>query len=243
MAVFQRYAEYYDLLYRDKNYSKEVDYIDQLIKKYYPGSKTILDLGCGTGRHALYLAKKGYEVTGIDGAKGMIDVAKQQSLQSGLSNVSFIVLDSESFSLKPESYDAVVCSSVLEYVQNDKMLLCNLVKVLRPGGVLLISVPHMASFFGRIEDIMIHIPGFKRARPIGPALAGWGRKAPEQLVFGGVAEYLRKRESGQKDKKVRRPIDDCIEIILEPRRLWPEHRFLINAEGNRGHRIPAGKEN
>ena len=64
--VFAKYSEYYDLIYTDKDYQKEVDYIDQLIQKYHPKAKTILDLGCGTGVHANLLAAKGYRVMGID---------------------------------------------------------------------------------------------------------------------------------------------------------------------------------
>ena len=67
MAVFYSYAQYYDLLYREKDYPGEVDYVDALIKKYAVNdARTILDLGCGTGGHAILLARKGYRVTGVD---------------------------------------------------------------------------------------------------------------------------------------------------------------------------------
>ena len=85
-----------------------------------PTSGKILNFGCGRGILSIELARKGYEVTGIDGSKGMIDAVENQLLRFGLSNVSFEVLDSESFRFIPESYDAVVCSSVLEYVEDDK---------------------------------------------------------------------------------------------------------------------------
>jgi len=75
MPVFGKYAEYYDLLYQDKKYSKEVDYVDRLIITYHPGSKTILDLGCGTGRHDFLLTEKGFSVTGVDSSKEMLSAA------------------------------------------------------------------------------------------------------------------------------------------------------------------------
>ena len=75
MSVFGKYAKYYDLLYQDKNYSKEADYIDRLIKTYHPESKTILDLGCGTGRHDILLAEKGFFLTGVDSSKEMLSAA------------------------------------------------------------------------------------------------------------------------------------------------------------------------
>lgn len=76
MKVFDQYSAYYDLLYRDKDYKGEVDYIDQLIQQYQPGTDSILDMGCGTGKHDFYLAKKGYTVDGIDLSDRMIEQAK-----------------------------------------------------------------------------------------------------------------------------------------------------------------------
>ena len=53
MSVFgDNYSRYYNLLYSDKDYLGESRYIDGLIQKYSPGAKNVLDLGCGTGRHA-----------------------------------------------------------------------------------------------------------------------------------------------------------------------------------------------
>lgn len=67
MDVFNEvYSRCYDLLYADKDYSKEADYVDKVIKKYYPSARSILEYGSGTGRHGLLLMKKGYHVFGIE---------------------------------------------------------------------------------------------------------------------------------------------------------------------------------
>ncbi|EKD69454.1 MAG: Methyltransferase type 11 [uncultured bacterium] len=79
MSIFDRYAEYYNLIYNDKNYKAEADYIDRLIKKYAGNSKSILDLGCGTGRHDFLLAESGYDVTGVDFSEKMLEIANRQS--------------------------------------------------------------------------------------------------------------------------------------------------------------------
>ena len=78
MGTFEDYSNYYDLLYADKDYDGEVDYIDKLIKNINPKAKTLLDLGCGTGKHDMLLHKKGYATTGVDLSADMIKRAKAQ---------------------------------------------------------------------------------------------------------------------------------------------------------------------
>ncbi len=83
MTVFNRYAQYYDLLYREKDYPREVDYLETLLAKYATTNvQTILDLGCGTGRHAIMLAHKGYHVVGVDYSPAMLAVAQQNKLRA-----------------------------------------------------------------------------------------------------------------------------------------------------------------
>lgn len=78
MPVFGAYSRYYNLLYKDKDYPGETEYVHSLIRKHHPGAKSILDLGCGTGRHDLLLAGMGYEVTGVDQSEEMLTVANSQ---------------------------------------------------------------------------------------------------------------------------------------------------------------------
>lgn len=80
MKAFANYANYYDLLYRDKDYASEADYVHSLIHAQMPDAKTILELGCGTGIHASLLALKGYTVYGIDLSAEMLEAAQQRLL-------------------------------------------------------------------------------------------------------------------------------------------------------------------
>ena len=73
------YSQYYDLLYNDKDYADEVDYIIKLIKENSNEAKTLLDMGCGTGKHAELLCNKGYIVHGIDLSEDMLKIAKNRS--------------------------------------------------------------------------------------------------------------------------------------------------------------------
>lgn len=68
------YSNYYDLLYHDKNYEAEVDYIINLIQNQK--NKTILDLGCGTGKHDELLCDKGYITHGVDISEEMLKIAE-----------------------------------------------------------------------------------------------------------------------------------------------------------------------
>jgi len=72
MNVFGDYARYYDLLYQDKDYDGEAQFINGLIKKYAPNAKNLLELGCGTGIHAEKLAAMGYSVHGVDLSDAML---------------------------------------------------------------------------------------------------------------------------------------------------------------------------
>jgi SAM-dependent methyltransferase len=65
-GVFDAYTHYYDLLYQDKNYEAEVNYIDNLLTRHGIAGCDVLEFGSGTGRHGRLLADKGYRVTGIE---------------------------------------------------------------------------------------------------------------------------------------------------------------------------------
>jgi SAM-dependent methyltransferase len=72
LNTFARSADFYDDLYEGKDYAAEADYVDALIQRYVPGARSLLDLGCGTGRHAIKFAEKGYGVVGVDRSAEMI---------------------------------------------------------------------------------------------------------------------------------------------------------------------------
>ncbi len=78
MTVFREYADYYDLLYADKNYGAEADYLDRLIRQNRPDAETVLNLGCGTGNHDFHLAARGYRITGVDLSGDNIALAKMK---------------------------------------------------------------------------------------------------------------------------------------------------------------------
>ena len=93
------YSQYYDLLYSDKNYKGEVEYINKLIKENFLEAKTLLDMGCGTGKHAELLCDAGYNVHGIDLSEDMLKIAnnrcknKEDQLSFSHSDIQELDLD------------------------------------------------------------------------------------------------------------------------------------------------------
>jgi len=130
------YADSYDLFYADKNYEAECDMIEEVFKKYGDGPiKTILDLGCGTGNHAIPLAKRGYEVTGIDISPDMLKIAKKKvsNLQPSTFNFQPILLQGDIRSLDlGKKFDAVLMMfAVLGYQTSNENVLSALRTVQR----------------------------------------------------------------------------------------------------------------
>ena len=108
MSVFNLYAGYYNLLYRDKDYKSEVEYVVSLIKKYKPDAMSVLDLGCGTGRHDFPLAEKGYSVTGVDQSEEMLAVANSNlSALTSTSTLAFVHGDVRNIRLN-KVFDVVI---------------------------------------------------------------------------------------------------------------------------------------
>src|ERR1700730_15088398 len=107
MKVFDRYAEYYDLLYSIKDYEAETSYVCSLIERFTPGAKSVLEIGCGTGSHGFHFAQRGYDVIGIDRSPAMVSLADQKKAQKGIRNVSFQEGDILSLSLRRE-FEVVV---------------------------------------------------------------------------------------------------------------------------------------
>jgi len=111
MTVFGAYSRYYDLLYKTKDYVKEVEYISRILARHAPQARTLLDLGCGTGIHACAFARAGYRVMGVDGSETMLDQAraraKREIKRDCCGAVEFVRGDIRDFDLS-QHFDVVV---------------------------------------------------------------------------------------------------------------------------------------
>lgn len=78
-GVFNQYARYYDLLYWHKDYAGEVRFVHEKLLKGGARPGRLLELGCGTGRHAVEFAKLGWSVTGYDLSQSMVNLAQERA--------------------------------------------------------------------------------------------------------------------------------------------------------------------
>lgn len=103
----EQYARAYDNLYRQKDYDGEVALLERVFGTYYPsGVRKILDLGCGTGNHAIRFAQRGYTVFGVDQSEEMLAVARTKAHNSS-APVRWICSSVEGFETA-ERFDAVI---------------------------------------------------------------------------------------------------------------------------------------
>ena len=143
MNFQEKYASYYNIIYQNKDYAGEVDYILSLLNKYQPNLESILELGCGTGKHALILSEKGYQIDGVDLSNEMISIANGQ-LQilphNIVSKVHFKQGDLRTVRMA-KKYDAIVSLfHVMSYQTSNEDLSAafETAKVhLKPGGIFL----------------------------------------------------------------------------------------------------------
>lgn len=142
MTSFGAYARYYDLLYQSKDYAEEVAYISGIVRRWTPGAKTLLDLGCGTGIHACAFARAGYRVTGIDRSREMLERARERSRQEidpeFYGSVDFIHGDIRDFDLARRFDVVTALFHVMSYLPTNEELeasVSNVHRHLEPGGL------------------------------------------------------------------------------------------------------------
>jgi cyclopropane fatty-acyl-phospholipid synthase-like methyltransferase len=132
----------YEKLYVNRDETEARRLVDLLENTLSLNScSTILDLGCGRGRHAINLARKGYRVTGIDLSEQAIETAKQKKEELGLNNVNFQVRDMRN--PLPSPFDAVVnlFTTFGYFIKDDEnaLVLDSVCQMLEPGGIFVLD--------------------------------------------------------------------------------------------------------
>ncbi len=144
-SFFDVIAPVYEQEIFTRNTIAEVDFIEAELK-LLPGA-AILDLGCGTGRHSIEFARRGYRVTGVDISSGMLAIARENAAKAGVT-VEFIESAAQDFA-PDRLFDAAVslCEGALcLFADNDDIwgkdmaIFANIAKLLRPEKPFLITV-------------------------------------------------------------------------------------------------------
>lgn len=144
-TFFDAHAPVYDENVFTKNTVREVDFLLEELRLATGGS--VLDVGCGTGRHAIELARRGYAVTGLDLSSEMLARAAAAAKDAAV-HVEWIRANATSFSL-PGDYDAAIClcegsfgllSQTDDPIAQPLSILCNISRSLKPQAKVVATV-------------------------------------------------------------------------------------------------------
>ncbi|MBF2067322.1 MAG: class I SAM-dependent methyltransferase [Calothrix sp. C42_A2020_038] len=227
MTIFSNYARYYDLIYRDKDYAGEAEFIHRLIQSHAPNTKSILELGCGQGKHAILLAHHGYHIHGVDLSQEMLQKADNHlsSLNHDLaSQLKFSHGDIRQVRLN-QTFDVILSLfHVISYQTTNEDLLAAFATVkehLNPGGIFIFDIwygptvltEHPTTRVKRIEDENIQVT--RIAEPV--------IHSNENLVDVNYQVFIKDKTSG------------TVEELQETHRMrylfQPEIEFLCSANG------------
>ena len=141
MEVFKDYAYYYNAFYQDKGYQAEAVQVDSLLK-YGTNIQSVINYGCGTGRHDLALCRLGYQCTGIDMSPLMIEIARENAKNEAVT-IDFSVADIRTY--EPQGkYDAVISLFHVMSYQNSNQDITDAFRAARQaldqGGIFLFDV-------------------------------------------------------------------------------------------------------
>ncbi|TYB91501.1 MAG: methyltransferase domain-containing protein [Kosmotoga sp.] len=156
LSWFDAFAKNYDDWYRGK-LGRFIDKVQkQLIEKLAEpkAGEKALDIGSGTGNYSIWLAKKALEVTAIDESREMMAIAKKKAKKDNL-NIELYLGKAESLPFSESIFDLVVSITSIEFVDNPPKVLREAIRVLKPGGRLVIGVLTKDSPWGKFYQSKI----------------------------------------------------------------------------------------
>jgi SAM-dependent methyltransferase len=161
MTTFNEY-QYADLQERSADQYANTKY--DIILDYLKGAGRleILNAGCGSGELSLRLGAKGHRVVGIDPEAQYIDLAVRNARECNDRNCRFAVSSIEAYD-EPVQYDCAIATDVLEHIADDRTALSRLVQLVRPGGLVILTVPAGQWLFGYHDEQLGHFRRYSTA--------------------------------------------------------------------------------
>lgn len=165
-AVAQEYASWYAARTPGGHALRERQ---RRVLELLPAPCTVLDVGCGPGVLAGELLGRGYDVWGVDAAPGMIEQCWRRF--GTLGRQRFAVADATRYDLPDASFDAVVCTGVIDRLPDGAAAVREMARVLRPGGTLVIAFPNRLSPYAAWKNYLYY-PALALLRPLLARVAG-----------------------------------------------------------------------
>lgn len=154
MEAYRNFAQVYDLFMNDIPYTEWVEYLINIWKKYNCKPKLIAELGCGTGNITIELAKKDYDMIGIDISEDMLTVAKEKLTKEDL-NILYLLQDMREFELYGTVDCVISLFDSLNYIteENDLLKIFKLVNnYLNPNGLFIFDMNTKYKFLNLLNS-------------------------------------------------------------------------------------------
>lgn len=176
--VSGRWGDFYDPTMTFSNYNFLVrkqhvlDLFDKLGGRF-------LDAGCGTGDFVPDLLARGDEVCAVDFAEEMVEQAERRIGANGhQGRVRFSVGDVCNLAFPADHFDGIIGVGLIEYITDYSAAFREMFRVLKPGGILVVTVPNIVSPFMAYETLVPKCKGVVKS-----ALAGLGLREPERAYY------------------------------------------------------------
>ncbi|HEX3048424.1 MAG TPA: class I SAM-dependent methyltransferase [Bacillota bacterium] len=158
---FSENAVAFDSQYQDDpNFKERYEIWTKTINKYSDSNYQVLDIGCGSGIFSFYSAQVNGAVVGVDGSDEMLTLCEKEKTRRNCKNIRFLKADIRFLETAAMGKaDLIICSSVLEYMEDLDASLKMIASLLKKNGVLIASLPNRSSFYRKLEPLLFKISG------------------------------------------------------------------------------------